>query len=414
MRLRAATLVAVLAAVLTLPASAQNGSLLAAWTQVGRGGTLLARAIVRGRCPGIAIDGRRLLMHVRAAPGPAFAVSSCEAAIPSGARRVSVQARALPLPPAHLRTIAVLGDTGCRIEIIFIQDCNDPAKWPFPTLARSIAAAHPDLVIHVGDYYYRETACIAPGCAGSPHGDNWPVWAADFFVPAAPMLAASPMLFVRGNHEDCARGGLGWDRFLSVYPYGSCAEHEPAYPTHVGGLRFFVIDSASAIDPRPSARLVPAFRGDFARLRALPRAPTWLLTHRPLWGIAGTPMGVTLPINRTLEAAEGNPRTLPIALALSGHIHLFEALTFADRRPPQIIVGTGGDTLSDLPGHFIGERIDGTRVAGGAIRHAFGFAIFHVDRHAFDVYDRTGAKVLACSYSAGAVRCSSERSRNGS
>lgn len=407
MWLRATALLAALAGILALPASAQSSSLLAAWTQVGRGGALLARTIVRGSCPSLSVDARTLPMRVRAAPGPAFDVRSCEATIPRNARRVSVLGRRLPLPRPELQTIAVLGDTGCRIELIFIQACNDPTKWPFPVVAKLIAAVHPDLIVHVGDYYYRETACLAPGCAGSPHGDNWAVWAADFFTPAAPMLGEAPMVFVRGNHEDCTRGGAGWLRFLSVYPYGNCPVHEPAYATSAGGLRFFVIDSSSALDPRPSTKLTPAFRDDFARLRALPEKATWLLTHRPLWGIDGTLTGATLPINRTLEAAEGNARTLPIALALSGHIHLFEALAFADRRPPQVIVGTGGDTLNNMPAHFIGEGIDGTRVVGGAIRRAFGFAVFHVQQHRFDVYDRTGAKALDCSYGADTVACES-------
>src|SRR5262249_9219466 len=49
-----------------------------------------------------------------------------------------------------------------------------------------------DLVIHVGDYLYRQSACPPgdAGCAGSPYGDDWPTWKADFFAPAAPALLA--------------------------------------------------------------------------------------------------------------------------------------------------------------------------------------------------------------------------------
>ena len=38
--------------------------------------------------------------------------------------------------------------------------------------SRLAAAQKPDLVIHVGDYYYRETPCPAgeAKCAGSPFG----------------------------------------------------------------------------------------------------------------------------------------------------------------------------------------------------------------------------------------------------
>ena len=78
---------------------------------------------------------------------------------------------------------------------------------PFAALATAAAALKPDLVIHLGDYLYRETPCPASfaGCAGSPYGDNWAAWNADFFVPGAPLLAAAPWIVIRGNHEDCAR-----------------------------------------------------------------------------------------------------------------------------------------------------------------------------------------------------------------
>ena len=125
-----------------------------------------------------------------------------------------------PLLPNEIKQIVVIGDTGCRLKGTFTQDCNDPVKWPFAVVARLAAARRPDLVIHVGDYHYRETACpdTQPGCAGSPHGDNWAVWQKDFFNPAAPLLAAAPWVLVRGNHELCSRGGHGWFRLLDPHP----------------------------------------------------------------------------------------------------------------------------------------------------------------------------------------------------
>ncbi len=118
------------------------------------------------------------------------------------------------MPVLHPQRILVLGDTGCRIKGASLQACNDPAQWPFPQLAAAAASLKPDLVIHVGDYLYRESACPAgnQGCAGSPWGDNWTTWQADFFTPAAPLLAAAPIVLARGNHEDCKRAGPGWTR----------------------------------------------------------------------------------------------------------------------------------------------------------------------------------------------------------
>jgi hypothetical protein len=85
----------------------------------------------------------------------------------------------------------------------------------------------PDLVIHVGDYHYREDPCPLgnAGCAGSPWGYGWDVWDADFFTPGAPLLAAAPWIVIRGNHEACGRAGQGWYRFLDprpLAPLGTC------------------------------------------------------------------------------------------------------------------------------------------------------------------------------------------------
>ena len=401
------TLLVLLLGAVTLPAApvAAQNAVVAAWTQALPDGNFEARLIVRAPCPQISIDDKLRPMRDRAAPAKNFLVHACTADLPRDANSVNVLGHQLPAPPHHLRTIAVTGDSGCRIEIVFFQACNDPNKWPFPAVAQQIANARPDLIIHVGDYYYRETPCFVPSCAGSPHGDGMKAWAADFFTPAAPMFAMAPMLLVRGNHEDCERGRGGWDRFLSVYPFGDCAEREPAWTTTIDGLRFFVLDSSSALDPRPRSSLVPGFRSDFAKLHELPAAPTWLLTHRPMWGFDGQLTGGALAMNRTLEASEGDPKTLPVEMVVSGHVHLFEALDFADRRPPQVIVGTGGDTLSDNPGPLVGLSIDKTKVVQATMRHSFGFALFDIETKSFDVYDRSGKKVFACRYEPSDVVC---------
>ena len=95
---------------------------------------------------------------------------------------------------ADAQRILVLGDTGCRIKGETVQACNDPAQWPFPQVAAQAAKLKPDLVIHVGDYLYREFGCPAGDarCAGSPSGDNWTTWAADFFTPGKVASRAAP------------------------------------------------------------------------------------------------------------------------------------------------------------------------------------------------------------------------------
>ncbi len=210
-----------LLAVAAPSAHAESAGEGAAYVVLGAGGTPQARLVVAAdACPSITIDGRARPMHVRAraatlplrptASTPetskpsVFPLLTCEAAVPRGARRAAVQGRPLPLPPRRIDRIVVIGDTGCRIKAsdAAFQACNDPARYPFAAVAARAAAWKPDLVLHVGDYLYRENPCPAdqPGCAGSPWGYGWDAWRADFFAPAAPLLAAAPWVVVRGNH----------------------------------------------------------------------------------------------------------------------------------------------------------------------------------------------------------------------
>src|SRR6516165_4212442 len=69
------------------------------------------------------------------------------------------------------------------------------------------AGFEPDLVLHVGDYQYRENKCPVDiaGCVDAGWGYGWDTWDADLFTPGAALLAAAPWIMVRGNHEECAR-----------------------------------------------------------------------------------------------------------------------------------------------------------------------------------------------------------------
>ena len=188
---------------------AQSVKLEAAYVVLGPQGAV-ARAVIADatRCPAILIDGSEQAMNVRALPDAAFPVLVCELPLAAGTKSASIENLPLPVLKPTLTSIAAFGDTGCRLkagkrsakadadqeEQGKFQDCNIPARWPFASLAASVAAAKPDLVIHVGDYLYRESACPPrdSGCARSPHGDDWPTWKADFFAPAAPALLAAP------------------------------------------------------------------------------------------------------------------------------------------------------------------------------------------------------------------------------
>lgn len=247
-------------AVALVPTAAGSATLEAAYVVLGGEG-MLARAILdnAGQCPSITVDGasKPMTIRARADTHPAFPILVCEALLLANATSASIEGRALPLPKPDLRAIAVFGDTGCRLKAFDkaakksehdhhdtgqFQDCNELSKWPFSRLSKAVVARKPDLVIHVGDYLYRESPCPPGdrGCEGSPYGDNWQTWKRDFFLPAAELLAAAPWVMARGNHEICERAGVGFFRFLGPTlvqdeTLPACTDLAPPYAISLAG-----------------------------------------------------------------------------------------------------------------------------------------------------------------------------------
>lgn len=375
------------------------------WTQFTPGG-LEARAIAEGtECPRISIDGREASMSPRADPEPDFPHRVCAAAIPSEARTASIAGRPLPLPAPRIDKILLVGDTGCRLKAFppIYQDCNAPEAWPFRRIADAAARRKPDLVVHVGDLHYRETACPPgrAGCAGSPYGDNWETWKADFFSPAEPLLAAAPWAFVRGNHEECRRAGKGWSRLIDAYPFeaGACRADEAPYAVDLGGVTLVVMDVVSAEDRAVDEKGAAKFRAQFERLAAL-KGPLWLAFHKPIFATVRIVRGETAGDNKTLVAAARDALPANAQAIVSGHLHILETVSYAEDLPAQIVAGHGGDWIETLtPKNFDGLVINGVTVEQGrAAPAAFGFAM--LERAAagwlFTGYDSLGAPLLRC------------------
>ncbi len=379
--LRSLALVLLLACVAS-PAAAQSTP---PWVEVAPGEALSVRVIVTPdtECPTVAADGAAVAMLPRALPDPAFPLRVCEARVPEATARLSVADIPLPTLPATVNRIVVIGDTGCRLARFAVQDCDDQKAWPFAAIARAAAARRPDLVIHVGDYYYREAACPPgrPGCAGSPHGDNWPAWRADFLDPAAPLLAAAPWVMVRGNHELCARGGQGWFRLLDPYPgRADCVDNTLPYRVSVGGLDLLVFDNADADDILAPPAKVALYAGQLAPLLAHAADGSWLLLHHPVWALAPPGPIAGLSTNQTMQAAIRGLVPPSLDLVLSGHVHDFISYDFGPERPAQLIVGTGGDKLENrVQTEIAGAELDGMTVRGGIALERFGYLVLDRD-----------------------------------
>ncbi len=345
-------------------------------------------------------------MALRATPDESFP-RVCAAPLPDGFPVVSAAGMNLPLPKTRPERILVLGDTGCRITGGQLQDCNDPAKWPFPVLAAAAAKTNPDLVVHVGDFLYRESPCPAGrmGCAGSPWGDNGPTWDADFFTPAAPLLAVAPWVMVRGNHETCDRAGTGYARLLGPDAAIACSDHGGVLAIDLGGLTLAVMDDAAAPDTEVNQTAVPAFASELAGLAHL-SAPVWFVHHRPIWSAISGPLNIPVGGNRTLIAAAGD-MLIPanVQLMLSGHIHAFQAVNYDGDVPPQIVAGNGGDSLHRTPRNLKGaifQGHSGVTVKDGLSMGGFGFLLFirAGDDWTIELYDAQGSAQGQCRLTA--------------
>jgi hypothetical protein len=350
----------------------------AAWLELGPDGAVTARAIVDGACPAITLDEDAYAMDVRAAASDDHPVTVCETAVPADTESVAVGDTALRMPVADPERILVIGDTGCRLKKGDpIQACNDPAAWPFAAIAAQGAAWQPDLIIHVGDYHYRETPCPDgnAACAGSPWGDTWAAWQADFFAPAAPLLDAAPWVFLRGNHEDCERAGDGWFRYLDPRPLpATCQDFTDPWALDIGDVRAVVLDAAAAGDITSDPATTDAYRAQFAEVERLAGdGPAWLLTHRAFWSIGADGSGT--PIEWTTATYTDAGYLQPPAafdLVIAGHVHMAQVLTFTEEsgRPVELIAGNSGTSVemetAVLTGSDIGDEtlVRGWRYAG--------------------------------------------------
>ena len=352
------------------------------WISIGPSDSIIARAVRSTTCPQITIDGSRGSMNIRALPNAEHPNVVCETSVPSGSEAVSIDGEVMPLPVADPQRISLIGDTGCRLKAPdAFQACNDPAQWPFAQVAASAASWDPDLVIHVGDYIYRESPCPAgnAGCTGSPYDDTWSAWNADFFEPAASLLDAAPWILVRGNHEDCSREGMGWFRYLDPMPMPEqCQPYTEPYALTIGNVQAVVLDVASAQDTNPTEEVTEAFKPIFERALDLAGdKPTWLLTHRPMWSMGADSSGApTEWSTATYDQARFSQQSAAFDLVLAGHVHMAQLVWFTpeSQRAPQLIAGGGGTELDDFStGKFDGTTLNDPDLEQGWRWHAFGF-----------------------------------------
>lgn len=401
------TFVPVTIAAMQLAAQAQM--LTPAWVEVGDGGLAIARVVVAqgSGCPSIIAGAATLVMAPRVPAPPGFQ-PVCEALIPRGTKSARMGGQALALPHDDPSRIAVIGDTGCRIKGAEVQNCN--TDWPFEQVAKAAAAAQPQLVIHVGDYLYREDRCPAEEskkCEGSPHGDNWETWNADFFKPAAKLLVAAPWALSRGNHEDCTRAWRGWFYYLDSGGWsGAVCNSMPAPVTvKLGGFQLVLFDS-SAVKAAVDSAQVKAYA---AELRTLDVSNAWLVDHHPFWAVRPGKNGAP-PVSETdaLQQAWDQASPKGINMVLSGHTHVFELLSYGTQRPLQIVAGDAGTGLDKgVPHQINGADIYGVMVEQSEDEDEFGYTLLNKSANGWtlSLQDPKTKELLNCSIDGGKAKC---------
>lgn len=356
---------------------AANDDLIASYILASGDHKNVVRVVTKSStCPSIDVNHKLTPMTPRVGPldgtltqdKPAlFPELVCELQLPPNSNHVLLDERLLPTLKDNPKKIVIIGDTGCRLKAPKeFQSCSDPALWPLAKVANSAALEKADLVIHVGDYHYRESKCNLPGCENSPFGYGFDTWNLDFFIPMQPLLASSPWVFVRGNHESCARAGQGWFRFLDPLPFNldkSClikdqeaANYAEPYTVSLdSNTQLIVFDSSGAsekpINPEDTSSLA-IYKNQFKSVEKLAKnkSNNWLLLHHPVLGYGYSSDNGFMRGNATLIAALEQSKFTNffpnnIQLTIQGHIHTFELNSFKGSQPLSLLAGFGGSLL---------------------------------------------------------------------
>jgi hypothetical protein len=303
-------------------------------------------------------------------------------------------------------------------------------------------------VLFAGDFFYREAACPPDEQAecgsspapvtGAPFTDSAYGWIADVLLPMTPLLSQVPFISSRGNHEACYRAGNGY--FLLMDPRdgteGTCAPvpgatgmvAAPTNPTPTYAidlavaagrtLRLAIVDSAGGNDEKVDSFAAVqrvAFEQAAALTRPRPGRESWLVTHRPVYGLVTTEYGkpgkVFDPWTSADQTAAATGLLANYDLVMSSHIHIAQAVELPGL-PAQLILGNGG-TLLD-PG--TGYPLPATGPAPGYPRPTFAwvsatFGYGMATPNAADgswtvrMKDPSGAQFARCGLRSAAIYC---------
>lgn len=283
--------------------------------------------------------------------------------------------------------IVGIGDTGCRRK-----NCEGKKNEAFRKVIKDIIekTPNPDFAVHVGDYRYYE---------GKDFNDAWEEWVLEFFGPAQPLLNTTPIVFTRGNHEQCKgkdkvkdkpkpdQYGKRWYQFFeptTAAEIHSCLPEtasigEPWYfdvavkKTTDGQLgkqhRLVMIDNSSDETHYNKTyyteKILPTMTKNFKQALAWSDGhATWWMMHKPLWYYPKkgkeekanknkeTKLALFKALTDMNRLEKGICDTEPcnIDAILSGHLHMYQFVEFPKAHwPDQYVLGHGGVDMKIKP-----------------------------------------------------------------
>jgi hypothetical protein len=317
--------------------------------------------------------------------------------------------------------IAVVGDTGCRLKEsqdgeAEYQNCSDPKEWPYAAAAKKISEEKYDFAIHTGDYHYREQCSNSKVCKSITNstGDNWPTWHDDVYLPGLSITQKSPVIFMRGNHEECSRAGTGWLPLGAGKKtfFDACENIEKTLITQVGDVVFVNFDNSNfnekkELTEQQENTYLSELKFVKERLMKIKnKKEIWFLVHKPVYGYyplkkkGQKPAALSKNMSGLLDKAGLTPM---IDYIISGHVHNAQ-VNVSKSGPVQIIVGHGGTALD--PFDFNGAPKD--LLSSTKTLSNFGYAMLQrrgLKKWNLEFKDLTGKIEMKCELKGSATNC---------
>ncbi len=194
----------------------------------------------------------------------------------------------------------------------------------------------------------------------------------EFFNDSKKILEKVPFIFIRGNHEDCNRGGKTWSVLLdNSINFKECSTYDNAFKIEFNNIEFYMIDSAYSQDivtlDDEGKKQIEFYKEEFKKLfsNISSDKKNILLTHRPLfsfeldsWKENAKTTELNLILSNSLMSLE-KEKLNKLNFIFSGHVHIGAIIKVLNEKKnlniTQVIAGNGGANLNTLA-HYTGQK----------------------------------------------------------